>query len=548
MTRPQPRDDVDHRDPIEYEAEQDIKSWLSEIGTGHDIKITVVRTHPRTYKGVAIEGTCDSFSEMIDEDFIRERHGGGHYQIRVHKRDQKGRYQWAGGKKIKIAGPPKIDALLAENGDPEMAPSTDGTAVGQALAMSQWMTKQALEEKKAAERERQNGHGFDPAMISMIQAPMQAQMESLRSMVSSLQQALADKDAKILDLIQRRNEEPPGGRFQDRLFEKMVDGESARIEAIREQHASELRQLKEQSRHDVERERDRAEKELDALERRHARELEAAREAQRTASESQKIAYDTRIDGLKAEVSRLQGEVTALKQENGELRARKEKSLPEQAEEIVKIQEALKAIGVGGGSDEDDEDKGGVVERLVRQVLENPDAIGQLIGGVRTPVVAAPEPPPPVQPTQEQIAAAHQQRRRALAARKRRKMSVQVPAPDMIVEEGAPAPVEQTPEQTPALAEGTPSPRKKKLRQPDKTEVSIAIRFMEAAISNGTDPAVFAHSARASIPADILAYIEAVGVDTFLNETAQLDQDSVLRTQAGRNFARAVAKVLLEGM
>jgi hypothetical protein len=69
---------------------------------------------------------------------------------------------------------------------------------------------------------------------------------------------------------------------------------------------------------------------------------------------------------------------------------------------------------------------------------------------------------------------------------------------------------------------------------------------MEGAVQNGTDPVVFASSARSAIPGDILAAIEKMGIDEFLNSIA-LPQDSNLRSQRGRNFARTVAQTLLQG-
>ena len=394
------------RERDEGVTDADLRSWLSAFG-GDDFLIKITRKQPRIWKGSDIAGHLESVTETIDEEYIREKWGGGTYFIMVHRRDREGRMKYETARTIKLSGDPVVSKDMAAAQEP--APS-DGSTVGQAMAAMQWMTKEALSEKREAERSKPTG--FDPALMQVIQAPVLEQVRSMQALVQQLQAQLAAKDERIADVLTRRRDDGP--TFQDRMLEKMVEGESSRIEALRANHDSELRQLKEYHHSELERERERMRDDMRSREKQHERELEAMREARRVAEDANKTSHETRVDGLKAEVTRLQGETAALKAEVAELRARKEKTLPEQAREIAAVQEALQAIGVGGKDDDDDK---GMFERVVGAVMDNPEAIGQIIGGVR----GAPAGPSPEQARAQQIQAAQAQAQAHRVARKRAK-------------------------------------------------------------------------------------------------------------------------------
>lgn len=508
----------------------DIRNWLESIGSKQDVKIQVIRKLPRFFKGKQIEGLCASYSELIDDDFIKETFGGGLYQIAVHKRSLKhgGRMNFFASKMLRIAGDPKIEALVGA----DEQEADDGSVAGQAMRTMHLLTKNAMDkaEKAAekAERERGSSNGMDPMLMQAIVAPMQAQIASFETTIREMNRTLAEKDARIIELITGANRRSDTPTFQDRMLEKMVDGESARVETLRANHEAELRQLKNIHQAELDRERNRLEEEIRRAEKRHERELDAVRDASRTSMEAQKVAYETRIDGLKSEAKRLGDDVAANKLEIAELRAKKEKTLPEQAKEIVAVQEALQSLGVGGKDDDEDEGKS-AIERIVNNVIDNPEAIGQLLGGVRGAAGGGGE--PQMSPEQAQMLQAQQQQavlvQQAQArqlARKRAAKRVKTQQAQAIA----------------ATAEASG------VRPPDPNEVRLALSFMEAAIQNGTDPAAFAATAKSAVPGDVLMYIEKVGIDEILN-AANLPQDSLLRTQKGRNFSRAVAKCLLEG-
>ena len=54
-------------------------------------------------------------------------------------------------------------------------------------------------------------------------------------------------------------------------------------------------------------------------------------------------------------------------------------------------------------------------------------------------------------------------------------------------------------------------------------------------------------SARNLVPAAILGLLKSRGVDHFLNNVAQLEDNSPLATVEGRMYVRQIAKFLLEG-
>jgi hypothetical protein len=73
----------------------------------------------------------------------------------------------------------------------------------------------------------------------------------------------------------------------------------------------------------------------------------------------------------------------------------------------------------------------------------------------------------------------------------------------------------------------------------------MAVNFMENAVRNGTDPTKFAQTARNLVPGDVLSFIQRVGIDTFLDKV--IDANSPLASVRGRQFARQVAKILVQG-
>lgn len=509
----------------------DVRTWLDSF-SGQDISITVHRMSPRTWtlpsgRSVQINGVCGKYSEFIDDERLREDFGGGQFKLIVNGRNSKGQSKIVGTRTVMISGMPKLDEFIAAEGSSGGGSNEPNSVVNAAMKVMQDEVRRSVERTERAE----SRSAFDPNLLQMIQAPLTAQLHSFEKSQQDLQRILAAKDAQILELITKRDAPPPGGTFQDKILSSMLDNESTRLDTLRERHDSELRQLKDGHRQELERERDRLANDMKSRERQHERELDAMKDSQRVASEAIKAAHETRIDGLKSENARLERELGALKLEVAELRARKDKSLIDQTKEIVSVREALQALG--GGSD--DEEPKGLLERFATGILENPEAIGQIVGGVKQSI--NPTPPPQAPPQLPPV------RRRML--KRRPQVSMEIPGAEGAPPAGGGLSLDIP---TPAASLAPPPVVRVKPPKLDQAEVDMAVRFIENAITSGTPASVFAASAKVMIPGDILKYIEIVGVDQFLvSLSGKLGQDSRLRTPEGRAFIKEVARILLEG-
>ena len=316
---------------------------------------------------------------------------------------------------------------------------------------------------------------------------------------------------------------------QSDLINKMWSSDSGRLESLRAQHESELRIMRENSREDIKRLEQNNKDALNRLEDAHKRELDSLSRSFQGQIEAYKTSYETRIDGLKSDSSRLERDLVSKESEVGELRAKKDKSIADQAMELAGIQESL--TNVFGGGDDGEPQKW--YEKMASVVMDNPDTIKQLVGSPvapPTPQQALPDPntPPPGQPYQrpgdsEGVYVNDE------AGNARRLSEAEVA-------------------QLQAQHAAATAAAEKEARKPNAQETKVAVTFMEAAIRNGTPPETFAESAKSAIPADILHYLESEGVDAFLSDVAELESSSPLRSQNGRNWIRKVAKYLLEGV
>lgn len=509
---------------IVEQEEKDTREWLEELGADASIKVALTRMRPKTYRGYHVGGTLETYDEPISNEDIREAHGGGKYQLKVSRQDSKGRWKYFAAKTIEIAGPPKLDNLVGQENEPQprgSAVQEDSTLAERALQMTEEQLRRAQEE---AERAREEGRrGPDVALLETFMAPLREQMAAAQRENADLRRALMEK----------MHEKPPENPFQERLLDKLIDGDNARITALRAQYESEIRTLKENHAAELAAQRRAHEQDVERLEKRHEREIETIKAAHAMSSSALETANGVRADALKMEVDRLNRELTEARAELATLRAKKDKPITEQASEILQIKEALESLGGGGDGDKS------VWERLGTAALESP-ILGRLLGAAGGDDDAEEQneaPAPAGSPTGNEMLPP---------------VGVPFQAPDgnIYVRRPDDSLAQVDPDQlrkARAAAARRPANGETKPRAPDEVEVAAAVAFMEAAIRNGTSPEAFASSAGSMIPADILAYIKQVGVDEFLNKVAKLEQGSPLATQSGRNFARKVGKFLLEG-
>lgn len=508
---------------IRDDEEQSLKAWLDTIGTQGAFKVQLRRVEPETCwdprqaKNVKAKGYLGTFDHTIDEGYIAREFGGGTFALRVTRPDASGSYQYEKGlhRTIEIAGEPRIDRLPS-NAPPVAAPTGNqaesGTVVQHALDMMERMVS------------KQQGHepkGIDPAM-SMLLEQMRASERRQAEEMAELRKELA----------QARNQKPPEDPFRERLLDKFIDNDSARVVAMRSQHETEIRVIKEGHIQEVrllEDRHDRAMKQMQqthellvaSLKASYEREIAALNTAHQVAATATSTTKDVTVTTLNAEIRRYETEIATLRAENKDLRERKDKSIIEQIKDMNTLKEAL------GG----EEGEGSTIKEIASMV---PAAI-EGIGGILASRNAAQQQPQQVQA--RAVAQAQQQRPRVVRAQNGEtfvqagnKLIPAKPKPKVVTTDAG-----ETIE-VPKIEEPT---------------LKLIISQLEAAFGRDEDPNIVAQSAKAMIPPDILAWIrqhhteQVSGVDLFMQKVAKVPGTSPLSTQGGRNWLRKVGGILI---
>lgn len=302
-----------------------------------------------------------------------------------------------------------------------------------------------------------------------------------------------------------------------KMFEALLDGDSARVTHLRTTHDSELRMLKENHREDEKRMRDAFERDKADLKSAHDREISLMRQTNELQLQAAKASFETSKAVLEADNRRLQRENDELKSDNKELRAKKEKGPLEIVKEADQIKEVL---GVGDGEDKSGWEKAAEMLPSAIEAAKSyfkPGGDGQ----------------------QQQAAQGGQQQ----ALQPKRKVVVDKTSGQRFILE----------------ADGTMSPAKKKPPPPPQPgpngeppipqiapeTISTIINYLERAFTGNQEAEVVAQSGRAMVPEEIVTAIRDHGVDGFLSKVAKLPSTSPLSNQAGRNWMRKVGKALV---
>lgn len=556
------------------QEDMDLRELVESFGAEKSYELKIIRRKPKQHNGVNIEGHLDTFEEWVTEEEIADMFGGGTYTLKVFRPNAKGSMVFFKSATVKIPGPPKGPGIGNrddddddDRGGPHFYPQMnmqqeDPSVVSQAISTLQGII------------ETQRNSGMDPAIIEALTGPMQTQIAQLQQMQQMSEARIADKDNKIMELLTKPVERPDTSA-SDRLMDKMFDSNNTRMESMRAMHESEIRMLRENHREDIKRIEDRFERQIHSLEEAHKREIANMARSSDMMTNASQIGYQSQIEVHKMEAERLRGDLATLRAEVVELRAKKEKTLIEQASELAMVGEKLSSLGLGGfGKDEEEEPHW--AEKLIGGVIENPEIVATVAQGFQSagaastpPIVQQPTASPPQAPQTPQ----------AQASPGRQGPQPQLPAgqqsalmePDeipigqpfrdpndpsgqiyvRIPPDGSVVTYEQAlkmaEDERRAFEEAQAKEEEKGPKKPTPAQVKLAVTFAEGAYKNGTPPETFAQTARNTVPGDLLDYIEEVGVDEFLNSVAKLDQDSPLRTQAGRNYMREVARFLLTG-
>lgn len=484
-----------------------LKEWMEELSPGGQVKVKIIRTSPKIWRGMNVGGSLATYDHQIDEEWIREHHGGGNFQLEVRKPRTNGSgWVYAGGRAIQIAGDPRTDDVFRNKEDVPAAPVVAAApAAGSAIVDKTF---------SVLERELENarrGSGADVATMQLMLAPLQTQIEQLSRM-------LQEKDRQLAAAQQPRPVERD--EFRDRMLATMLEGDSARLSMMRAQHESEIRQLKESAMQNESRLRDSFERDKQNIAMSHERELNAIRGAYDLKVASQEQSHTTGRSLMEAEIRRLQSDLTEAKAELAALRLKKDKTILEQATEFAAIKEA---IGEITGNDKEEKS---TIEKVIEAAGSIPavqGVIGRFAGGGDAQSAQPQVQQPVVQPRllTGPDGNLYQQLPDGRMRLIRRRAALQ---------QAAPQGVEASGPQIPEIAPAT---------------IKISVDYLESAYRNGQDPTEVATSVRSMIPVDVINAIRKLGIDGFLTNVAKLDASSPLSSQAGRNWTRKLGKALL---
>ena len=492
---------------INRSEELSIKEFLDQIGTDAVFRIAVHRKEPQEVRGpngkmIRTEGHLKTYEGAVDETMLARHHGGGKYQLKIHRPTKTGSFQFFTSRTVTIAGDPNLDdpclnitpAPAAPVAPVASSPPENATMVKEVFGLM----RDQLERQDARNNRPVEPRGVDPAI--------QATLEMLRD-------ALKTRDAELAALRQEltvvRNTPPPKDELKEKLLGSLVDGESGRITSIRVTHESEIRQLKEQARDDEKRINDRFDRMIADMKASHERELTMIKMSHETTVTALRTSHETSLKLVESEVKRLERDNAELREDVKELRAKKEKTILEQVKEIEVIKDAF---GVDGDAEKSTVDK--IIESIPMAV-----EVGKEMLSKKGP--QAQQQPVPQRPG-----------------------FYRTPAGDQFFlrPDGNLVPVKKkktAPEPAPT-APGEPA-----LPQIDPGQIAMAIGYLERAYAGNQVPEVVAQSARPMVPAEILSAISEHGVDTFLSKIAKLPGNSPLATQSGKNWVRKLGKALV---
>ncbi len=533
---------------------RNISDWLDSISNEGAIKVVISRKKPKIHNGENVGGNLETVEERINEDYIREMWGGGTFLLQVQTPDRNGQFKYFKGRTVEIAGPPKMHGTVP--GVSAAPISGDDPMAEKAF---EFMHQHARDERARADRiEKEMGrnHGFDAAALAAINAPLYAQLESALATIKDLQ----------VKLHETATRPPPRDDFRDKLLDRAISDESSRIDALRtgyenridrmrDNHDDAIKRLEERHAAAIERMEERHADEIKRMESRHERDLKLSDRQGETTSKATEIATQARIDAFKAENDRLGRDLNAAQARIATLEAKKDQSLTEKADELIKVKEALE--GLGGGEEAEKKwyetalDMIGNSEAALKLV----DKIGG--GAAPPPPEQQQQLPPPGVPFQTGdgnvyvrdaqgnvsiVSPAQLAQLQGRAPRRRRRPA----GPGQQRAAAADVPIDAPPDQA-ELDDGDEDVVEEvaPVRPPKPAEVQTAVEFMENAMKAGAKPETFAATARSLVPGDVLAFIQRVGIDNFLDKVVK--PGSALATIRGRQFARTVAKILVGG-
>lgn len=490
-----------------------LRDIINELGERGSYTISVRRTEPEQVrdnhnKTIRTAGHLKTYEEPVDEEFLAKKHGGGKYQLIFKNKNGQGRFVHFTSRTVEIAGDPDLTDPCLNLPPPAnapvqvIAPAQPGENPQLVKTAFDVLTNQLDRVQNQPRHIVEQPRTPDPSIERMF-LMLQEQIKTQTTQMAELQR----------QLLEARTTKPPEDPFRDRMLDTLLKDDSARIQQLRAQYESEIRTTREIHIADERRLRDQFDRDKQDVRQSHERELAALRASHEIQLQAAKHSFDTSKEITAAENKRVMRDNDDLRVEVRELRAKKEKSLPEQIKEIEAVKDLI-------GSD--DGEKSTV------------DKIMEVLPGTLEAAKSYFKPDPPAQQQQQATSGGT-----GGAITPKRKV---FQTPDgqrwMLDGKGNLLPVvKKKPE--PKVNEETGMP------EIDPERVKTITEYLERAFSNNTDPEVLAQSSRSMVPEEILAAIRDHGVDPFLSKVAKLPSTSPLMNQAGKNWVRKVAKALV---
>lgn len=501
--RPAPPQSPQLREVIRS-SDATLRDIIMQLGAPGGYRIGLVRIEPKMFqdsKGmqVKVAGHLRTYDEPIDEARIQQEWGGGTFDVKFQRQDNRGSFVHFAARRVEIAGDPRTDTI-PRNVTPEQPreqprqPAESATLVTKAFDVLTDRLERAESQPRVADNAANN------ETTKLMVATLEKQLDASHAMIAKLQS----------DIHEIRTQKPAEDPIKERIFTSLIENESARISHLRATHESEIRQLKESHAAEVKRIEDRADRDRSELRQSFERERQTLTHSHEVAMSAFNSSKATEVKILEQQNRTLERDIDVLRKEIIELRSKREKTVPEMAKELQAVKDVLDL----GGDDEKQSwsDK-------IGDFVTNPEAIAA-IGSIIRPGSKAPAAPVP------QAAAVRPQFAKQT-----------VKAPD-----GKTYQVQPNGQMLPMRPK---TKEEKGLPQLPPDTIRTAITYLERAFEGGQDPAVVAQSARTLVPNDIIVAIRDHGIDVFMTKIAKIPVNSSLSSQEARNWVRKFGTALV---
>lgn len=467
------------------DSDEELLDSFDILGDGFYLEVH--RVEPKYYDGVLVEGFMEKTTDIVDYDYLKNKYGGGKYDIikRGPKRWDKGRpigIKAYTRKRIVVSGDPVIikkKGMTQEERDPDL--SEKALNYGQKV-----MDK--MQDEKEAERRRADdmtkmlltnatGKNDNKEVVELMKATMDAQMKSLQMQLEASRQDA--KTARQEQLEERKQFAQQIQELRKDMDKKSESSMNPMLEIFKQQ----IQNNKDESKNQINMLSEIFKNNVAMMNQSAENNLKMVNETNKTQTEM-----------MKSELQRLSTELkeTRVNNNKGDLLS-----------ELKKYKMVKDLFSSEGGGDE----SGGVVDRILDRL---PDLAGALPGIAGLFSKGTPR----------------------------------------MVSRAQPQLPQQLPEMQPVQQQQEPAPQAEPMGSPEQMEVAAQLKkFIEEtedAIEDGIDPEKFAtDSVIGKYNSELIKQIaiaDANALVQFLQD--KLDTESPLATVKGRDFLRKLHAAL----